>query len=106
MSLIRNLTTKFTSSSDTVEHTSETSEDGIDVWSPWAFEFHYCELCGQVFSTWDVFDTHREDSAYEIATPDDENAEYDHYRELKPGDEFPDGATIGKQEPCDINRVI
>lgn len=58
----------------------------------------YCELCEQVFVSFDTFYDHRVASDHDAARRGDE--QFEHYRDLRPGHSFPDNATVGQLEPC------
>lgn len=64
-------------------------------------ELEYCERCGQVFATFDLFYDHRENSDEPGAKEWNEDDRFVGRRTLEPGDEFPDGAIVGQLEPCE-----
>lgn len=74
----------------------------LEEWGDTATHLFYCDLCGQVFASFDMFYDHREASADERARRGDE--EFLDYRELTSGDSLPDGATVGAAEPCQLTH--
>jgi hypothetical protein len=58
----------------------------------------HCELCDQLFVSFDIFHDHRQASPYRHA--DDDVEGWSAYRELEPGDPIPGSATVGHCEPC------
>lgn len=76
------------------------AREDLAEWSNTAAHLFYCELCGQVFPTFAIFNDHREASDAERARAGDE--EFHDYRELRAGDPLPDGATVGTLAPCEL----
>lgn len=83
----------------------ERAKDQIGRWGEVASTFYYCELCEQVFVSFDVFYDHRQASESEQArhTYDRDGMigeGFGDYRELTAGDELPENATVGEVAPC------
>lgn len=74
------------------------AREDLAEWRDTSLHLFYCELCGQVFPSFDMFYDHREAGADERAWRGD--GAFVDYRELTPGDPLPDGATVGAAEPC------
>ncbi|WP_224332899.1 hypothetical protein [Haloprofundus halobius] len=79
---------------DPHEHAKESLSD----WSESASTFYYCELCQQVFVSFDVFSDHRMASDFEAAT--DGEDEFSDYKVLRAGDKIPKYARVGEIAPC------
>jgi len=84
---------------DDSEFYQQKATESLDNWSEHACTLYYCDLCQQVFVSFDIFYDHREASEYDIARRTDEDG-YQDQRELEPGDEFPEFASVGGPEPC------
>lgn len=85
----------------------ERAEERLERWHDESTTLFYCELCEQVFVSFDIFYNHRDASESERARETDERhteqlgVDFAHYRKLTSGDELPEDATVGKIEPCD-----
>lgn len=92
---MRSLTGKENGSDETVE---ESAQRSMDIWEG-DNQMVHCELCNQVFVSFDIFYDHRITSDAEPAT-EWEGDKFAHYSELEEGVEFPEDATIGEAKPC------
>lgn len=121
MSLLDKLRGNNDTAEETNENTTATSYDeewhhekakeDIKEWKAAAGELLYCELCNQVFVSGDVFSDHRLASEHEIArewvdNPDGPGEMLPYKRTLSGGDEFPDGAMVGRVEPCEPDEAF
>lgn len=73
------------------------AKDRLAARSGEAHRLYYCDLCWQVFPSFDIFYDHRTASDYEIAH---QGEGFSDYQELDPGDDVPDCATVGNSMPC------
>lgn len=70
----------------------------IKTWPDAAATMYYCELCEQLYVSYDVFYEHRMDSDYDVQGDPERFLDY---QELSEGDEIPENATVGRLEPCE-----
>lgn len=80
-----------------VDH-HELAKGQIDEWPEDASTMCYCEVCQQVFVSFDLLYEHRMASDVEAVRTGDR---FPGYRKLTAGDEFPVEATVGEIAPCE-----